>query len=231
MQDLILEVKNLTVRMGEEKVISNLSFTLRRQDILTILGPNGSGKTTLLRALLGLIPYEGNIVWKGHVNISYLPQRLPLLRFQLTPLSVKDFFGFKGVSARETLKLLKFVGLNNSQILRENPSKLSSGEFQRMLIAWSLVGNPEILLFDEPTTGIDVQGQETVYSLLHRCWKQKNLTIIMVTHEIDIVYAFASKVLCLGARKLCQGVPREVLTPQALKEIYRTDIRFYKHNH
>ena len=100
-----------------------------------------------------------------------------------------------------------------------------------MLFRSALVDDPSVLLFDEPTSGIDVGGEETIYSLLHKFWKEKGLTILLVTHDLNIVWEHANKVLCLNKKKLCLGTPNEVLSPENLKKLYQSNIKFYKHEH
>ncbi|MCD6478039.1 MAG: metal ABC transporter ATP-binding protein [Candidatus Aenigmarchaeota archaeon] len=230
MTDTILKVKKLSVNFGRDIILKNLSFEVKRGEILTIIGPNGAGKTTLLRALLNIISYEGEVVWKDGIKVNYLPQRLSKEKFSLLPISVREFFKFKKPSEDDVLKMLKEVGLEK-RVLDKNPAELSSGQFQRMLIAWSLIDNPDVLLLDEPTTGIDVSGEETIYSLLNRFWKERNLTILMVTHDLNVVYAYSTNCLCTCKERVCYGPPKKVLTPQALQRIYKTEIKFYKHTH
>jgi len=229
MAEPILKVKNLNVSFGKEDIIKDLSFEVKRGEVLVILGPNGAGKTTLLRALLGLIPYEGEIVWESK-NISYLPPQELIQRKYLPPMTVEEFFGFKDVGKEDILKIFEEVGLDAS-LLKRPFNALSTGQFQRMMIAWALVDNPDILLFDEATYGIDAGGEETIYSLLHKFWEKRNITILLVTHDLDIVYEHANSVLCLNKEKMCYGEPTKILTPQNLEKIYGTGIKFYKHAH
>jgi zinc transport system ATP-binding protein len=93
------------------------------------------------------------------------------------------------------------------------------------------VDEPQVLLFDEPTSGIDIGGQETIYSLLHRFWQDRNLTILLVTHDLNVVWEHANNVLCLNKDYVCYGKPKEVITPKMLEELYGTGVRFYKHEH
>jgi len=225
----ILKVENLNVSREKETVLKNLNFSVTRGEILVILGPNGAGKTTLLQTLLGFIPYMGKISWKTQ-NISYLPPQEFLQRKHLPPLSIEEFFLFKKVSRKNILNIFKMVGLDCSLLSRQF-GELSTGQFQRMLIAWSLIKEPEVLLFDEPTAGIDVGGEETIYSLLHRFWEEKKLTILLVTHDLSIVWEHANNVLCLNKTSLCFGKPEKVLTAEGLKKLYGTEIKFYRHNH
>jgi len=228
----ILKVKNLNVALDGDEIIKNLSFEVKEREIFTILGPNGAGKTTLFRTLLGLIPYKGEIVWTPkEPKIGYLPERLSRVKFKELPISVRDFFKFKESSDEKISEVLKSVGLEDPKILERDPGDLSSGQFQRMLIGWGLVGDPQVLLFDEPTTGIDIGGEETIYSLLYKFWKERNLTILLITHDLNIVYKYSTNVLCLNKKAICSGVPREILTPEILERLYGTEIKFYRHTH
>ena len=233
MPETILKVKNLSVVTdGREKIIENLSFEVKKGEFFIILGPNGAGKTTLFKALLGLIPYQGEIIWsKKDIKFGYLPERLSPSEFKKLPISVKDFYKFKNVSEEKISKILKSVGLGEKRFLEKNPSDLSSGQFQRMLIGWALVGDPDVLFFDEPTTGIDIGGEKTIYSLLEKFWQEKNLTILLITHDLNIVYGRATNVLCLYKKGICSGPPKEVLTPDTLETLYSDKIKFYKHKH
>lgn len=231
MNNPLLKVQNLTVELDGEKIIENLSFQVSRGEILTVLGPNGAGKSVLLRTLLNLLPYEGEIIWDKKYRIGYLPQGLSQLLTKNLPLTVQDFFNLKpSVPEREEIvRYLSLVGLNED-VLSKNTGNLSGGEFQRVLMAWVLIGQPEILFLDEPTTGIDLGGGETIYSLLKKIQQEKKLTIILVTHDLNIVYDFTDKVLCLRRKThTCFGSPREVMSPKALEEIFGTKIKFYEH--
>ena len=226
--DLVLEVKDLSVELAGEKVINNLSFELKKGDTLTILGPNGAGKTVLLKTLLGLLPYKGEIEWKKNVRIGYVPQRLPFIKD--IPLSVKDFLKLKKSSEEEIEGILNSVGFKEN-LLDKKIGNLSSGQFQRILIAWSLIENPQVLLFDEPTTGIDIEGEETVYNLLAKLKEERELTILLVTHDLSVVYAFSNYVICLNKQPICYGFPQEVLTPENLKRLYGEEVKYYRHKH
>ncbi len=228
-QDKILEVRHLTVRFGDYEVIKDLSFDVEKGEALIVLGPNGAGKTTLLRAILGLLPYQGEVVWRAK-KINYLPSQELMQRRTVLPLTVKEFFAFKRADYKTTKLILSQVGLDE-QVIRQNLGSLSTGQFQRLMLAWSLVDKPEVLLLDEAMSGIDVGGQDTIYSLLHKFWRQGDLTLIFITHELDIVWKHANHVLCLNHRGLCFGAPREVLSPQKLEELYGTGIKFYEHKH
>ncbi len=225
----ILEVQNLNVEFDGNEVLKDINFEVNKGEVLVILGPNGAGKTTLLRALLKRIPCTGEITWYTE-DVNYLPPQELFERKDMPPLSVEEFFELKGASREETVDILNKVGLDAS-ILEKGYGELSTGQFQRMTIAWALVDDPSVLLFDEPTAGIDLGGQETIYSLLHDFWKERELTILLVTHDLSIVWDHANDVLCLNKVKVCSGMPEKVLTPEKLEELYGAGIEFYKHDH
>ncbi len=226
--DLVLKVRALSVELEGEKIINKLSFELKKGDTLTILGPNGAGKTVLLKTLLGLLPYKGEIEWKENIRIGYVPQRLPFIKE--FPLSVEDFLKLKKSSEEEIVDILNSVGFKEN-LLDKKIGDLSSGQFQRILIAGSLIENPKVLLFDEPTAGIDIEGEETVYRLLARLKKDRELTILLVTHDLSVVYTFSNYVICLNKQPICYGVPHEVLTPENLERLYGEEVKYYRHKH
>jgi zinc transport system ATP-binding protein len=226
--ETVLEVSDLGVELEREVVLAGVSFTLKRGEILTILGPNGAGKTVLLRALLGIVPHGGRVAWAGGTRVGYVPQRLPYVRD--LPLSVADFFALKRSAAADVHELLRSVGLDG-RMAERRMGELSSGQFQRILIAWALAGDPSVLLFDEPTTGIDVRGEETVYRLLARLQRERNLAMLVVTHDLAVVFDLSTTVLCLNRQAICHGPPVSVLTPERLQELYGTEVKYYQHRH
>lgn len=227
-----LEVKGLKVKFGNETVINNLSFEIKQGEFLTVIGPNGSGKTVLLKSLIGLISsYEGEINWNKNVKIGYLPQGLTQLKVKNTPLTVEEFLRLKGVGEKKIFELSELMGVKDQKFFKKLIGDLSGGQFQRMLMIWALASDPNVLLFDEPTTGIDMSGEKTIYDLLYKLWKKKNLTIILITHDLNIVYKYSTDVLCISRNNVCHSKPKEVLLPEMLEEVYNMPIKFYKHNH
>ncbi|PIX21409.1 MAG: ABC transporter ATP-binding protein [Deltaproteobacteria bacterium CG_4_8_14_3_um_filter_45_9] len=225
---LILKVKDLNVLLNDQSIIESLSFEVKRGDALTILGPNGAGKSVLLKTLLGLIPHRGEIEWAKGVKIGFVPQRLPFIKD--IPLSIKDFFNLKGSPEKETEAILNSVGFKED-FSRKKIGDLSSGQFQRVLIAWGLVGNPQVLLFDEPMTGVDISAEETIYNLLAKLKGEMDLTILLVTHDLSVVYKFSTDVICLNRQPICYGPPQEVLTPESLQRLYGGEVKYYQHKH
>ena len=213
-------------------MLSDISFSLEKGETIAVIGPNGSGKTTLFRALIGTLPFRGEIVWGEKVKIGYVPQRLDLERN--LPLTIKEFLSlhplFGERSSYSPKEVLGIVGLD-PQFLEKNLGSLSAGQFQRALIAFALIAQPTILLFDEPTASIDTKGEETLYDLLHRLQDVHRFGMILISHDLTFVYRYADKVLCLNKKQLCFGIPQEVLTPQELERLYGTGGKFYHHIH
>lgn len=239
MVNVALEVQNLSVTLGKQRVLTDISFTVHRGEVWTILGPNGAGKTVLLRALLGAVPHEGSIRWQEGVRVGYVPQRLPYIKN--IPLSVADFFALKRRDPSVTYRastvrhppsdvttLLQDVGLT-PDIASRRISDLSSGQFQRTLIAWALAEYPDVLLFDEPTTGIDIGGEETVYALLSRLQRDRHLTMLIITHDVGAVDRLSSMVLCLNRRIVSLGPPSLALTSETLQRLYGPGVSVHEH--
>lgn len=226
--DFALQVKDLSVELNKQTIISNLSFNVKKGETLVVLGPNGAGKTTLLRSLLNIIPYQGEIIWNVK-NISYLPPSELLQRRETLPLTVSDFYSLKNASGEKVVESLRSVGLEKD-LLNKRISRLSTGQFQRLDIAWALVDKPDTLLFDEPTSGIDIGGTETIYSLLHTFWEKYSMTIVLVTHDLSVVWEHADNVLCLNKEGLYYGTPEKVLTNENLEKLYGTGLKYHHHN-
>ncbi|MEK7192299.1 MAG: metal ABC transporter ATP-binding protein [Patescibacteria group bacterium] len=233
----ILQVKNLNVRFDTLKVLNDLSFDVEKGNIVAIIGPNGAGKTVLFRTLLGLIPYEGKIEWQPGVKIGYVPQKLSVGKD--LPITVRDFLGFKNAPKGELLEALEVLGQSghhsehhlSHHLLDRKMGDLSGGELQRILIAYAVVGHPDVLLFDEPTAGVDIGGEETIYSILEKLRKKSNLSILLISHDLNVVYRYANQVLCINKEKICYGSPKDVLNSSALEQLYGTEVGVYHHGH
>lgn len=224
----ILQVDKLSVHFDSESIIEDLSFSVSKAEHLTIIGPNGSGKTTLFKALIGVIPHTGKITWAPGTVIGYVPQKLDIERN--LPLSLKDFLQSKNyhLNNQELKKYLDLVHLPE-RLLPKLIGTLSGGEFQRALMALALIGDSNVLLFDEPTAGIDEPSEEEIYETLHRLQINKGVTIITISHDLSLVNRYADNVLCLNRRGLCYGHPHEIANPQTLAKVFGT--KRFKHYH
>ncbi len=228
----ILNVKNLSVSFDNRSVVCDLSFSLEKGECLAIIGPNGSGKTVLLKALLGIIPYEGEIKWAEDVKLGYVPQKIDADRH--LPLNLKNLLTAKARIARlpksEIKTLSKTIELQ-PDILTSPIGHLSGGQFQKALIAFALLGNPNVILFDEPTASLDQLTEEHVYELVHNLQEKHGITVFLVSHDLTVVYRYATKVLCLNRKAICFGTPQEALQPRILEKLYAAPHKYHHHDH
>lgn len=227
---VILSVRGLTVRFGQRVVIEGLSFELQQGDILAVLGPNGSGKTVLLKALLGLVGAEGEIRWAPEARIGYVPQKVAPDR--ALPVRVREILEAKarvlGLPGSVVEEAAGAAGLS-TEVLESVAGVLSGGQFQKVLLAYALLGAPNVLLVDEPTASLDELSEERVYELLHHLQVERKLTVILVSHELSVVFRYANRVLCLSRGFTCAGSPSEVLTQQTLEALYGSPQSYYLH--
>lgn len=232
-EEPILEVKNLSVTFDSEEVLRDISFSVKKGEALAVIGPNGAGKTVLFRALLGMLPYQGEIHWRSGVRIGYVPQKFLVDRS--IPITVREFFLLKSSHFWFPQKIfvdhihheLSLVGVPDG-ILQKPVSELSGGQFQRILISWAMLDHPDVLLFDEPTAGIDVGAEETIYTIMHRLQDERGTTILLISHDLNVVYRYAQNVLCVNKNMICHGRPQDVLSPGELSKIYGAG-GFYHH--
>ena len=228
----ILKVENLSVDLDGVTIIENLNFELQKGENMAIIGPNGSGKTVLLKTLLGFFPHKGEIKWTGDAKLGYVPQKidadrhLPINLENL--LSAKaDIMGLKKSRIKEVIEATKITG----KILKTPIGHLSGGQFQRSLIAFALLGQPNVILLDEPTASIDQPGEEQIYELLHDIQDKYDITIILVSHDLSVVYRYATEVLCLNKVGLCFGPPESTLTPAVFRKLYGEEHKYVHHLH
>ena len=227
----MLEVNHLTVRFDETAILANVNFTVARGDALAVIGPNGSGKTVLFRALIGAIPYEGTIRWAPGTRFGYVPQKLDIERD--LPITGRNLLRAKLTISRapkeEALHALKRVDLAED-VLGQTIGSMSGGQFQRLLLAFALIGKPSVLLLDEPAAGVDAPGQRALNEAIGRLRKEEGVSILLISHDLSVVYRYASSVLCLTRGSNRVGPLEVILTPERLSEAYGTPVGFHLHN-
>lgn len=231
-----IQVQNLTVRLENQLILDNLNFSIPPHKICAIIGPNGAGKSVLLKTLLGLIkPERGFIrilnqpIFRIKTQIGYVPQRFS---FDKTfPLTVEEFLKLSSISSKyfQEKDILGEVDILN--IFKRKIGELSQGQLQRVLIAKALINKPKILFLDEPFTGIDIGGEKNIYELIEYFNRKYKVTVLLVSHEIDIVFRYTDLVLCLNKKLICQGTPNYALNEETLKRLYSTESAIFKHNH
>ena len=244
---LAVEVRDLRVNFGDIAVLRGVNLRVPQGQIVALIGPNGSGKTTLLRCLLGLQKFsEGEVKIFGERDLSkalprvgYVPQRLALERSFI--LSVREFLALRlrqtknwfFKSHRQLDEWIKpsLVHIGVENILDRPIAQLSGGQLQRVLIAFALLNKPELLLLDEPTAGVDTPGEETFYDLIANVQRQQKLTVILVSHDLSMVYSHASRVYALNGVICCEGPPEQVMNAESLKQAYGIHATPYAHHH
>lgn len=230
---MLIETKGLSIHQGGREVLQNVDMTIDAGQIVTVVGPNGSGKTTLLRALIGAVPASsGQILRAPDLRVGYVPQKLDLS--MVMPLRVRKFLNLpRPVSdavAATALAQTGADGLGDRQI-----SALSGGQLQRVLLARALLNDPQILMLDEPTTGLDQPGSARFYQLLEHLAQTLNCAILMISHELHVVMSASDRVICLNGHVCCQGSPEHVSAAPAYRELFGSGtggaLALYRHDH
>ncbi|HEC99330.1 MAG TPA: metal ABC transporter ATP-binding protein [Proteobacteria bacterium] len=243
MAETAIELANVSVTVNRVSLLKNVSAGIPKGKITALIGPNGAGKTTLVLAILGVIPYEGEIFFirKGRrettrPRIGYVPQRLDFDRG--LPLTVLDFLtlssqrrplwlGYQQAKRDKALEALREIGVEH---LRERQiGRLSGGELQRVMLAMAISRDPEILLLDEPAAGVDVSGEVLFCEFMTRVQREGHLTMMIVSHDLSIVTGHAEHVICLNRTVQCQGGAPEVLTPENIMAVYGPHAGLYRH--
>jgi len=222
----LVEIKNLSVKFPPDKlVLDNLSLSINEGELISLIGLNGSGKTTLVKAIAGLIKPSKGEIKRFTDKIFYIPQKSDL--DTSFPITIRELFALFGRKPYE--EYLKQVGMLS--FLDRQVGKLSGGELQRVFIALALSNKPDLLLMDEPISGIDVVAEKSFYEMIERIRKDYEMSIVLVSHDIHVVIAHADKVWCLAGHICCQGPPAEVASSKEFLELFMPHLQPYKHKH
>lgn len=243
----VIEAHDVRVHLGGAEILRGVNLSIAPGQVVALIGPNGSGKTTLLRALLGLQRLAGgeirlfgsNDLRAALPRIGYVPQRLDLERSFV--LSVREFLSLRlratrhwfWTSRRKVDAILDgaLAEIGAAPLLDLPLAHLSGGQLQRVLIAFSLLSHPELLLLDEPTAGVDAPGEETFYDLITAIQKRHHMTVILVSHDLSMVYRHADRVYALNGVVCCEGTPEEVMNADSLKQAFGLHVSPYDHHH
>jgi zinc transport system ATP-binding protein len=244
---MVVEVRNARVSFSGTPVLRGVNLSIPKGEMVALIGPNGSGKTTLLRALLGLQKLDAGEVrlfgqQVSHRTLSrvgYVPQKLMLEKN--FALSVREFLALRLKATKhwfwqkhvttEAIVRQTLVEIGVEPLLNLSLANLSGGQLQRVLIAFSLLAEPELLLLDEPTAGVDTPGEQTFYELIASVHKRHRLTVVLVSHDLSMVFKHASWVYALNGVICCEGTPAEVMNAESLKEAYGIHVSPYHHHH
>ncbi|MGE0745362.1 MAG: ATP-binding cassette domain-containing protein [Rhodospirillales bacterium] len=212
--------------------LDGIDLSIRPGAIVTLVGPNGSGKTTLVRTVLGLArPDAGTVRRRPGVRIGYVPQAFPV--DPILPLGVRGFLALTGASRAAIDAAVAEVG---AEAAIDTPlHAVSGGELKRVVLARALLRDPQLLVLDEPTAGIDVVGQSEFYKLIGRIRDRRRCGVLLVSHDLHLVMAATDEVLCLNGHVCCRGRPEEVSADPAYRALFGLDVAhtlgLYEHHH
>ena len=234
--DPLIEASGITVVRGDKEILSAAGLKVRPGEIVTLIGPNGAGKTTIVRVVLGLMePDRGTVVRRPDLAIGYMPQSLHI--DQTLPLTVGRFLGLgtrhRRFSAEQKFQVLDEVGVGG--ILETPVQAVSGGEFQRVVLARALLRDPDLLVLDEPSQGIDVTGQADLYRLITRIRDRRGCGVLMVSHDLHLVMADTDEVVCLNHHVCCAGHPEMVANDPGYIQLFGKQVAdtlaVYHHHH
>ncbi len=229
----LVTLENISVQFARRPVLSGISLKLMPRRILTLIGPNGAGKSTLVRVVLGLLdPTSGQVQRDVGLRIGYVPQKLHI--DPTLPVTVERFMLLTRVAKRaDVLSALKRV--QACHLMKAPLQKLSGGETQRFLLARALVNQPQLLVLDEPTQGVDVNGQVALYDLIDQLRHELNCGVLMVSHDLHLVMAKTDEVLCLNHHICCSGTPEAVSQHPEFMAMFgprgAQQLAIYRHHH
>ena len=228
-----LKIQNLSVRYGAEEALSGVNLHMHCGQIVALIGPNGAGKSTLIHAILGQQAYTGSITFHGpdgreqKLRIGYVPQSPNFAKGD--PISVLDLFcccigkrpAFLRPRAAMREKVLQCLSnVDAESLIDRRVGALSGGELQRVLLALALEPMPNMLILDEPLSGVDVEGMALLMDMLDGIRKKFDLSILMTTHDFSMLEKYADRVVLLRERVLCEGTPEQVLSSDAFAEVF-----------
>lgn len=248
---MIIEIKELSYRYETDTVLENINLSIPKGDFLAIVGPNGSGKSTMLKLILGLLKIQkGEILlfgeeinrFKRWEQIGYVSQKansfnsgFPATVFEVVASGLTKKLGmfrfFQKQDRQKVLDALEAVGMHSFK--DRNIGELSGGQQQRVFIARAIVSNPSLLILDEPTVGVDIQNVNAFYQMLEELNKNREITLLLVTHDIGTISEKVSHVACLNKHLHFHGATKEFeqLRIDEMNDLYGHDVHLLMHHH
>jgi len=235
----VIVAKNLTAGYRHKIVWRDATFSIPKGEFVGVLGPNGAGKTTLFRLLLGAMkPLDGSIALntdeprQGHAHVGYVPQRRPV--DDATNIEALEFvrlglnghrWGLDRGAAKERKTAMKALKAVDAEALARQPlSALSGGELQRIFLAQALVGDPEVLLLDEPLSNLDIRREASLVQLIHKVVKERGVTVLLIAHDLNPLLPVLDRVMYITNGQVATGKPETVITSASLSALYGAPI-------
>lgn len=231
-EKILLELENISLKSDKDYILKNISFNIEKNKITTLIGPNGGGKTSIAKIILGIItPSSGKLIKKFKYKIGYMPQKIELN--PTIPITANDFLKLttgKNIKFDEDISsILKRLNLTNC--LNEQLINLSGGELQKVIFVKSIITKPDLLILDEPTQYMDINAINEFYSILDELKKQNKYSIILISHDLNIVMKKTDSVLCINNHICCAGSPSSVHNHPDYLSLFKSEIGIYQHIH
>ncbi|MEQ6247687.1 metal ABC transporter ATP-binding protein [Sulfitobacter sp. HNIBRBA3233] len=229
----LIETDGLTLAYGGKTVLRDVSICIDRGEIVTIVGPNGSGKSSLLRGLIGALrPASGHVRRAASLRIGYVPQKLDI--DATLPLTVARFLNLPNRTSEARWRAaLADAGV--ADLAARQIRGLSGGQFQRVMLARALLQEPDLLILDEPTQGLDQPGAASFYRRIEAVRAERGCAVLMVSHDLHVVMASSDRVLCLNGHVCCEGTPQVVADAPEYRALFGTGtqgaLALYRHDH
>ncbi len=229
----LISASHLHITRNQRALLDNVSLDVHSQDFITIIGPNGAGKSLLIKCLMHLQrPDTGQVLHADHLKIGYVPQRL--VADATLPITAKQFLTLAKPATRGEIDQV-VSDTKISAFLETQLHVLSGGELQRLLLARALLNNPNVLILDEPAQNLDLAGQLAFYDLLNQLYITRNISIVMVSHDLHLVMRSTRKVICLYHHICCEGKPEIVTQHPSFTHLFGDHmarmITIYNHQH
>jgi zinc transport system ATP-binding protein len=230
---ILISAKDISVHIQDKCILDKVSLEVHESEILTLIGPNGAGKSTLIKCLLGIVPVNtGSIFKMPSLRLGYVPQKThfnPSL-----PIQVEGFLALAG-DFTQTEILNALLQVKAEKLAKSPLQNISGGEFQRVLLARAILRKPHLLVLDEPSQGMDINGQQELYALLSNIKKDLNSAILMVSHDLHLVMSSTDRVVCLNQHICCSGLPESVSSDPAYLQLFGLKegkgFAIYEHHH
>lgn len=236
-QEVLVDATDIAVTIGDKPILDGIAVRVDTGRIVTLIGPNGAGKTTMVRVILGLVPpARGQVYRRPGLRVGYVPQRLQL--DPTLPITVGRFLDLglrRGVADRKArcAQVLEEVGA--PCVLDHSLHAVSGGELQRVMLARTLLREPELLVLDEPVQGVDIAGQADIFRLIGRIRDERGCGILLVSHDLHLVMAATDHVVCINHHVCCAGTPDSVSQDPAFVELFgrkvASELAIYHHHH
>jgi len=224
---------NLGLTLGGREILHDVDIKVHSGEIVTIIGPNGAGKTSLARMLLGILrPTTGSVTRAPGLRIGYVPQRFPV--DPTIPISARRFLTL-GVRASEAQISAVLAEVGAAHLAGQQIASLSGGEFQRVCLARALVGEPSLLVLDEPAQAVDYAGEIHLYELIASIRDRRQCGILMISHDLHVVLGASDRVICISGHVCCEGVPESVASHPEYRRLFGPRaahaVAVYRHQH